>query len=213
MRSGKGSPLAGTCLQVLPTEPYRPDDEADVAATARMRAFLVDTHLDDLRAGGDVGDFVGLQYYTRARADARSPKLLAPAPEGAEVSQIGWELYPAGFGQMLRELGQVGLPIVVTENGIATTEDSQRVRYLDGHLRELKAAMDDGVDVRGYMYWSSFDNFEWSKGYEPLFGLIGIDRDNGFRRVVKPSAVVYGEVARTGSLKGLAEAARVAGEG
>lgn len=212
VRTGGGAPLVGTCLQLPPIEPLRPEDEADVAAAARMRSFLVDTHLDDLRSGGDVGDFVGLQYYTRARVDATAAKLSAAAPEGSEASQIGWEVYPAGFGQMLRHLGQVGLPIVVTENGIATTEDAQRVRYLDTHLRELKSAMDDGVDVRGYFYWSSFDNFEWGKGYTPLFGLIGIDREDGLRRIVRPSAVVYGEVARTGSLKALAEAARAVGE-
>ena len=211
MRSGQGSPQVGTCLQLPPVEPLRSADQADRAAAARMRSFLVDTHLDDLRAGGDVGDFVGLQYYTRARVDASSPKLLAPAPEGTEVSQIGWEVYPAGFGQMLRYLGQVGLPIVVTENGIATTEDAQRVRYLDTHLRELRAAMDDGVDVRGYFHWSSFDNFEWGKGCAPLFGMIGIDRENDLRRVVRPSAVVYGELARTGSLKAMSEAARTVG--
>jgi len=207
LRSGKGSPKAGTALQLPPVQPLHPDDPAHVEAAARLDAFMVQTHLDDLRAGGDVGDFVGLQYYTRILADGVSGKLLAPAPEGAEVSQIGWELYPEGFGQMLRRLSEVGLPIVVTENGIATTEDSQRVRYLDSHLRELKSVMDEGVDVRGYFYWSAFDNFEWSKGYTPRFGLVGVDREDGMRRVVKPSAVVYGEVARTGSLKALAEAA------
>jgi beta-glucosidase len=154
---------------------------------------------------------VGLQYYTRLRVDASSERLLAPAPDGVETSMIGWELYPAGFGEVLRRLSDVGLPIVVTENGIATAEDAQRVRYLDGHLRELKSAMDEGIDVRGYFYWSSFDNFEWSKGYAPRFGLVSIDRENGFRRVVNPSAVVYGEVARTGSLKALAEAAQAVG--
>jgi beta-glucosidase len=212
MRSGTGSPKLGTALQLPSVQPLRPGDEADEAAAARMDAFAVETHLADLRTGGDVGDFVGLQYYTRMLCDASKNQLLAPAPEGAETSMIGWELYPAGFGEMLRRLADVGLPIVVTENGIATAEDSQRVRYLDLHLRELKAAMDDGVDVRGYFYWSSFDNFEWSKGYMPRFGLIGIDRENGLRRVVNPSAVVYGEVARTGSLKVLAEAARAVGE-
>ena len=211
LRAGNGSPLIGTALQLPPVEPLRPEDEADAATAAMLDAFLVQTHLDDLAAGGDVGDFVGLQYYTRLRVDASSPALLAPAPDGAETSMIGWELHPEGFGRMLRRLAEVGLPIVVTENGIATLDDTQRVRYLDTHLRELKRAMEDGVDVRGYFYWSSFDNFEWSKGYAPCFGMIGIDRGNDFRRIVKPSAVVFGEVARSGSLKVLDEAARAVG--
>jgi beta-glucosidase len=211
LRAGRGKPLAGTALQLLPVEPLRPDSDADVAAAAALTAFTANTHLDDLLAGGDVGDFVGLQYYTRLRVDASSERLLAPAPEGVETSMIGWELYPEGFGDVLRRLSGVGLPIVVTENGIATANDAQRVRYLDMHLRELKRAMDDGVDVRGYFYWSSFDNFEWSKGYMPRFGLISVDRDDDLRRVVNPSAVVYGEVARTGSLKALTEAAAALG--
>ncbi|MBV8182209.1 MAG: glycoside hydrolase family 1 protein, partial [Mycobacterium sp.] len=107
---------------------------------------------------------------------------------------------PEGFGRMLRRVADAGLPIFVTENGIATDDDAQRVRYLIAHLQQVKAALADGVDVRGYMHWSSFDNFEYNHGYTPTFGLIGIDRQNGYRRIVKPSAAVYGEIARSGCL-------------
>jgi beta-glucosidase len=101
---------------------------------------------------------------------------------------------------MLRQIAKTGLPVIVTENGIATADDAQRIRYLDLHLRELKAAMDDDVDVRGYLHWSAFDNFEWAHGFAPRFGLIAVERDQDYRRVVKPSAERYGEVARSGSL-------------
>jgi beta-glucosidase len=63
--------------------------------------------------------------------------------------------------------------------------------------------MTEGADVRGYLYWSSFDNFEWAEGYRPTFGLVGIDRDDGLRRIVRPSAEAFGRVARTGSLAAL----------
>ncbi len=195
---------AGTCLQLPPVEPLQPDNEADIAAAAGLRGFLIDTHLDDLCKGGDdVGDWVGLQYYTRIRVSAAVPGLLAPAPAGTETTQMGWEIYPQGFGQMLRQVATIGLPVIVTENGIATADDAQRVCYLDLHLREVKAAMDDGVDVRGYLHWSSFDNFEWAHGFAPRFGLVAVERDQDFRRVVKPSAERYAELARTGSLKAL----------
>lgn len=211
LRAGRGAPLVGTCLQLPPIEPLRPDEPADVAAAAELEAFMVGTHLDDLAAGGDVGDFVGLQYYTRIRVDASSTALLARAPAGAETSMIGWEVYPQGLSQMLHRLGEIGLPIIVTENGIATNDDDQRVRYLQSHLREVAGALAAGVDIRGYIAWSAFDNFEWSHGYGPRFGLVGIDREDGLRRIVRPSAVAYGEVARSGSLKPLDDAVQARG--
>jgi beta-glucosidase len=203
VRSGKGNPLVGTCLQLPAVEPFDPSNEDDVQRAAQMQHFLVDSHLSDLRAGGDVGDFVGLQYYTRIRVDADRVPAIAPPEEGLETTQVDWEVYPQGFRSVLRRLGEVGLPIIVSENGIATADDAQRIRFLALHLEELRAAMGERIDVRGYMYWSSFDNFEWFHGYGPTFGLIGIERDNGFRRVVRRSAELYGEVARTGSLEPL----------
>ena len=171
------------------------------------RAVMVDHHLDDLRAGGDVGDWVGLQYYTRTRMDASGGGLdTAPPPEGAETTLMGWEVHPAGFGTMLRRIAEAGLPVVVTENGIATADDEQRVRYLESHLSEVEQVLAEGVDVRGYLYWSSFDNFEWARGYAPTFGLVGVDRADGFRRIPRRSAHLFGEVARRGDLTPLREA-------
>ena len=200
LRAGAGSPMIGRGLQLPVVVALRPESADDTAVAERVRQFMVDFHIDDLRAGGDVGDFVGLQYYSRVRVDATSPRLIAPPPENAETTQMKWEVYPEGFGQMLRRIADTGLPIVVTENGIATADDALRVRYLTSHLREVKNALDDGIDIRGYMYWSSFDNFEWAHGYAPTFGLIGIDRGDSYRRVVRPSAAAYGAIARSGQL-------------
>lgn len=202
VRAGAAEARVGTCLAFPYIEPVRPDDEADLAVAARMRAFFIDTHVDDLRAAADPGDFVGIQYYSRDRADGTSPVLKAPPPEGAELTRGDWEVYPAGFGHVLRDVATVGLPVIVTENGVDAVDDTQRVRYLSSHLRELKSALDDGVDVRGYFHWSAFDDYEWGT-YEGRFGLVGIDREDGFRRYVRASAVYYGEVARTGRLAAL----------
>ena len=203
---GGSDARVGTCLAFPYIEPMRPDDEADLAVAARIRGFFVDTHLDDLRAAEDPGDFVGVQYYSRDRADGTSPLLKGPPPEGAELTRGGWEVYPEGFGHVLRDIASAGLPVLVTENGVDAVDDAQRVRYLASHLRELKSARDDGVDVRGYFHWSAFDDYEWGT-YDGRFGLIGIDRDDGLRRFVRPSAVHYGEVARSGSLESLNAAA------
>jgi beta-glucosidase len=116
---------------------------------------------------------------------------------------MGWEIHPDGLLKALRSAARSGLPLVVTENGIATGDDSQRIDYLESHLTAVLEALAEGIDVRGYLYWSSFDNFEWAEGYRPQFGLVGIDRDDDLRRDVRPSAHAFGRVARAGDLAAL----------
>ena len=87
-----------------------------------------------------------------------------------------------------------GLPILVTENGIATADDQQRISYTTDALKGLFAAMDDGADVHGYLHWSLLDNYEWGH-WEPTFGLIAVDRET-FERKPKPSLAWLGGIAR-----------------
>ena len=134
------------------------------------------------------------------RVDPAHPNRFARPPAGSPLTQMGWELHPDGLRQALHTAARAGLPLYVTENGIATAEDSERVDYLESHLGAVAQAIDEGIDVRGYLYWSSFDNFEWAEGYRPQFGIVGIDRDDGLRRVVRPSAEAFGRVARSGDL-------------
>lgn len=91
------------------------------------------------------------------------------------------------------------MPIIVTENGVAATDDTRRVEYYQRALAGLKRAVDDGVDVRGYVTWSLLDNFEWMSGFEPKFGIVAVDRETQ-RRTVKPSGAVLGNIARRNSL-------------
>jgi beta-glucosidase len=93
---------------------------------------------------------------------------------------------------------ETGVPLMVTENGIATTDDHRRVEYVQRALAGLKRAIDDG-DVRGYVAWSLLDNFEWMPGFEPKFGIVAVDRATQ-RRTIKPSAALLGNIARTNSL-------------
>ena len=153
------------------------------------------------------GAFVGVQYYTRERLDPALPGLGAPAPEDVTLTQMGWELNPDGLNRAIRLAASSGLPVVITENGIATADDRERIAYLRDHLGVVAAAIRDGIDIRGYMYWSSFDNFEWNEGYRPQFGMVAIDREDDLRRVPHPSARAYGELARTRSLSVFEEAA------
>jgi len=108
-----------------------------------------------------------------------------------EMSDMEWDLCPSSLGKALRAFwGRYTLPMLVTESGIADeggirqndvaagVKDSRRVRYLSGCLRAVHAAIADGVDVRGYTYWSLLDNFEWAEGYRPRFGLYRVNYEN-----------------------------------
>ncbi len=198
VRSGRGAPQVGVCLQLPAIEPARPDDPACVAASDELRAEMEDVFLDDLQ-----GDFVGVQYYTRMRVDPALSEHFAPAPPGAPLTLMGWELHPEGLHRAIVSAARTGLPVHVTENGIATADDGERIAYLRDHLGQVARALSDGIDVRAYLYWSAFDNFEWAEGYRPTFGLVGIDRGHDLRRVARPSAHAFGEIARTGSLDAL----------
>ena len=92
-----------------------------------------------------------------------------------------------------------GRPVIVTEHGLGTTDDTLRAGFIAPSLAGLKSAMDDGVPVRGYMHWSLIDNFEWVFGYGPRYGLFEVDRKT-FRRTAKPSAAVYSAIARRNGL-------------
>ena len=196
LHEGSGAPKAGICLQMPLFEAARPGDAGCEALRATLQEEMIDVYLRGL-----TGDFVGVQYYTRERLDPALPGHNAPPPEGAELTLMGWEIEPEGLHRAITTAAAgSGLPVIVTENGIATADDTQRVAYLRSHLGQVARALGEGVDVRGFMYWSSFDNFEWNEGYRPTFGMIGIERDAGLKRVVRPSAERYGEIARTGSL-------------
>ena len=143
-------------------------------------------------------DFLGVNYYTRVFCSAATPKV---APEGKlGFSDMGWENYPQGLTDLL-----VGLhaeyqlpPIYITENGIAVADkvadgvvnDQERITYVKLHLNALASAMEQGVDVRGYFYWSLMDNYEWNSGYAKRFGLIYVDYATQ-QRTLKNSALWY----------------------
>jgi beta-glucosidase len=115
---------------------------------------------------------------------------------------MGYPFQPEALEPAIRRAAQVtGLPVIVTENGVATDDDERRVEFIERALRGVEACLRDGVDVRGYIYWSLFDNFEWVFGYRPTFGLVAVDRATQTRSV-KPSARRLGEIARSGTLRG-----------
>src|SRR5271157_3166746 len=114
---------------------------------------------------------------------------------------MGWEYRPQAVAATVRRVAEVlpGKPIVVTEHGIATADDTERVEFITAGLRGLQPLIGEGIPLRGYVHWSAFDNFEWARGYGMTFGLIGVDRATQ-ERTVKPSARFLGEIARTNRL-------------
>ncbi len=137
-------------------------------------------------------DFVGIQTYGRTVFGADG---LAPTPAGAETNQMGEEIYPQALEATVREAARVaGIPVIVTENGLATEDDAQRVAYLQAAVDGVASCLADGIDVRGYIAWTAFDNYEWIFGYGPQFGLIAVDRATQ-QRTPKESALWLGRVA------------------
>ena len=117
-----------------------------------------------------------------------------------ELTQMGYEFWPEALETVIREAHVVaGIPVVVTENGIATEDDSRRQEYIRRALHGVANCLNDGIDVRGYFYWSAFDNYEWTMGYRPRFGLISVDRKT-LEPTAKPSARWLGQVARANAL-------------
>ena len=142
-------------------------------------------------------DFVGVQTYTRVLVGSQGR---LPAPEGAEMTAAGYEFYPQALGGTLRFAAQrIGRPIFVTESGIATDDDTRRIAYIDAALEEVRCCLEEGIDVRSYLYWSLLDNFEWTRGYDEHFGLVQVERET-FKRTLKPSARHLGAIARSGRL-------------
>ena len=129
-------------------------------------------------------DYVGLNYYGRSLVAEKAAKVQymgsQPSqmnlPGGLPKSQMGWDIYADGFGEVMEQLKPFGLPVFITENGVAAQPtEPTRARYVASHLFEVGWAIARGLDVRGYTYWSTTDNFEWQSGYCPQFGLYTVD--------------------------------------
>ena len=157
-------------------------------------------HAEDVFLDATEGDdFLGVQVYTRMLI---GPDGWAGYEDGVPVLDMGYEFYPASLGNCLRRAWSYtggALPLRVTENGIGTMDDEQRIDYVRQALAGVLDAGAEGIDVRGYTYWSLLDNFEWAFGYKPRFGIVSVDRET-FARTAKPSAAWLASVAAANAL-------------
>jgi len=190
LRSGPGDFPVGLTLSMSEYQAT----EGGEQNLERIRKEIEDVYLDATR--GD--DFVGVQNYSRQRI---GPEGTLPPERGVPLTQMGYEYWPRALEATVRRANAVtgGIPVLVTESGIGTSDDAERTTFVSEALTGLRRCIDDGIDVRGYIYWSLLDNFEWVLGYVPTFGLVEVDRET-FERRPKPSATWFGTVARQNSL-------------
>lgn len=120
--------------------------------------------------------------------------------DGRSVSETGWEIYPEGIYNIVMSYhNRYGLPMMITENGLADDNDRLRPRYLVSHLKNLERAIRDGARVDGYLHWSLTDNFEWGSGYSKRFGLIKVDYKTK-KRYLRPSSLVMREISKNNGI-------------
>lgn len=146
-------------------------------------------------------DFWGLNYYTHVWISQKLPNMaINHLPNAEKVTQTGWEWDSEGLLRAIQLLWDtLQRPIYITENGIATLKDEERVEYIKEHLAQVLEALKLGIPVKGYFYWSLIDNFEWLEGYIPKFGLAGFDHKT-FERQPRKSGYFLGEILKTKKL-------------
>ena len=155
---------------------------------ADMYRQLFDEARAPYYAACDHDDFIGVQPYNRLTT-TKTGYVSTPAGDGPEA----WREYsdPGVLAAVIREVHRhCRAPVLITENGIRTTDETVRITHLTESVAGLQRCRADGIPVLGYIYWSLIDNFEWSSGYVPRFGLYECDRTT-FARTPKASAAAY----------------------
>jgi len=151
-------------------------------------------------------DFIGVNYYSPSWVELRgwginnfTSDVCKNSHRNLRKNSMGWDIYPQGLYDLLMSLKKFRLPVFILENGICTDNDSLRWDYIREHLESVHKAMQSGVSMMGYLYWSLLDNYEWDKGFSPRFGLIAVDYHT-YKRTVRESARKFSEVCRTANL-------------
>ncbi|GAC1412046.1 MAG: glycoside hydrolase family 1 protein [Candidatus Doudnabacteria bacterium] len=163
-----------------------------------LKDFFYRSHLKKIE---HFTDFYGVNYYSRMLFSFKAQFPFYEIETENETTDFGWEIFPDGLYEILKEIGLNKIPIFITENGIADSSDAKRKEFVSRHLAAVHKAIEKGINVQGYMYWSLLDNFEWAEGYTMKFGLVEIDRNNNLQRKLRPSAKYYSEVCKNNYLE------------
>ncbi|MCL4495300.1 MAG: family 1 glycosylhydrolase [Firmicutes bacterium] len=180
--------MAGLAHHLMAFAPYDARSWLD-RWNARLLHFLFNWRF--IQWTRNTSDFIGVNYYTQQYAHHR--QFLVPVahrPDAGLLTDMGWEIHPNRLEDLLIALKRFDKPLLITENGIATSDDSVRQQFLIDHLAAVSRAQNQGAMVRGYFYWSALDNFEWAEGYRPRFGLVRVDYETQ-KRTLRDSAYLY----------------------
>lgn len=148
-------------------------------------------HLDMIQ---DVVDVIGINYYYSQDATIRSFLSHGQGEKASRYTQMGWEIEPEGIYDVIRQIGdRYKKPMFISENGIGTKNEQKKIKYIRDHINQVRRAAAEGYDIRGYFAWTLVDNFEWTEGYVPNFGLTVMDPKTK-DRIFEPSALFYRNV-------------------
>ena len=212
---------AGLAIHIHLFDPLNPWNLFDVLVARLLNQNMNDCHFPYLTKGRfsfsipgmvnetysgaekDAFDFIGLNYYTHSyrkfqpTGSDQFPEVIKLPPD--QLTDMENEIYPAGLYRALKLITRyTSKPIYILENGIADKSDTRRARYIEEHLLVLNKAIADGMDIRGYQYWSLLDNFEWAKGFDMKFGLYKVDFDTQ-KRTLREGSRKYLEIIRESS--------------
>ena len=181
------------------------DDFIGVQTYTRTRIELSRTVGLLARVGLSVGPVEKLlvaQIIRRQTSGHIGMEVAAENGERMRRTQMGYEFRPQAVAATVTRVAELlpGKPIVVTEHGVATADDAERIEFITEGLKALHPLIGAGIPLKGYIHWSAFDNFEWAEGYGMEFGLIAVDRKTQ-ERSPKPSAQFLGGIARRNRLK------------
>ncbi|AHF97497.1 glycoside hydrolase family 1 [Desulfurella acetivorans A63] len=147
-------------------------------------------------------DFFGINYYTRIflkfnpfNFKNKFVDIIYQNKEGIGITDMGWEIYPKGILKVLKYASKLKVPLIITENGIATNNDFQKIQFIRAHLEKIKEAIADGINIKGYFYWSLIDNYEWFVGLNAKFGLFRVD-EKTLKRKPTLSASFYAYIVK-----------------
>jgi beta-glucosidase len=165
---------------------YTEADPNNIANKILVKVIDYQANFRFLDATKNENDFIAIQYYgpTSYSLSTKGFKTDRAPEKGEGASDFGWEIYPKGLYDLItRVYERYDRPIIITENGIADMNDRLRTKYIQDHLYWVKRAIDEGIPVQGYIYWTLMDNFEWDSGFWPRFGLIEINYETQTRRI------------------------------